>query len=161
MNCEHIQELILTDYLDGALAESPKRHLEDHLARCPQCFEFAKAAKITAFEAFERVEKVQPPEHLWARIEDAILEKTNPVEIPIPSWFERLKSLLAVPRPAYALITVLFLFLAVGTFNQFNIQKATGGDRSMEYLVSLMSTTTESSTSDSSDFGTAVEQYFL
>ena len=129
--------------------------------RCPQCLEFAKAAKRTAFDAFERAEKVQPPEHLWSRIEDAIGEKTNPGEVPMPSWFERLRSLIAVPRPAFALMAVLVLFLAVGTLNQFNIQKAAGGDRSMEYLVSLMSTTTESSTSDSSDFGTTVEQYFL
>lgn len=161
MNCEHIQELILTDYLDGTLAESPKKQVEDHLARCPQCLEFSKAAKRTAFESFERMEKVQPPEHLWSRIEDAILEETNPVVIPMPSWFERLRSLVALPRPAFALIAVLVLFLAAGTLNQFNIQKTAGGDSSMEYLVSLMSTATESSTSDSSDFGTAVEQYFL
>lgn len=159
MNCDRIQELILTDYLDGRMDESAKKHVEEHLYACPDCLQFARAAKKTAFESFEGLDKVQPPDHVWARIEEAIHEENSSIIRQAPQWLERLKSLISVPRPVFALATVLILFLAAGTAHQFktNQQAAEG---SIEYLVSLADISAAPSSADN-DFGTSVEQYFL
>ncbi|MBP6343113.1 MAG: anti-sigma factor [Candidatus Omnitrophica bacterium] len=160
MNCERIQELILTDYLDGRMADNAKKHIEEHLCVCPDCLQFAKAAKKTAFDSFEGVEKVQPPDHVWARIEEAIVEENGSFIRQAPQWLEYLKALVSVPRPVFALATVLILFLGVGTLHQVNIERQAATEGSMEYLVSLTDTSSTSS-SAVSDFGTSVEQYFL
>lgn len=161
MNCNRIQELILTDYLDGIIKEGPKKQVEDHLARCPQCLEFARTARKTAFESFERLEKTEPPAHLWSRIENAIMEENRPVVDQSPSWIERLKLVFANPRPVVAFVAVLALFIAAGTVRQFEIQKTADSSQSIEYFVSLIEPSTEVSSSETEDFGTTVEQYFL
>lgn len=160
MNCERIQELILTDYLDGVLENNVRKELEIHLANCPQCLDFAKVARKTAFESFERASKADPPEQVWARIEERIRENYAPSHIEAPSWLENLKSLFFLPRPALALAAVLVLFVMAGTIDQIKPRPKALSQSSVEYIVSLVESAADDPVQDD-DFGTDVEQVFL
>lgn len=159
MNCERTQELILTDYLDGVLEGNVRKELEDHLANCPLCLDFAKGARKTAFDSFEGVSKEALPAHVWARIEESLQEENRPSQINTPSWLENLKSLFSLPRPALALAAVLVLFIAVGTMDQIKPRPRALSQSSVEYIVSLVESAVDDSVND--DFGTDLEQVFL
>ena len=107
MNCERIQHLILTDYLDDVLEHDLRKELETHLANCPCCLDFAKTARKTAFESFEGALKAAPPANVWERIEERLQEENAPSVIDSPSWLENLKELFVLPKPALALAAVL------------------------------------------------------
>lgn len=60
-------EILIADYLDGALAAPAKAELEAHLAACPGCAVLARdAAAAVAF--MERASDVEPPAELITRI---------------------------------------------------------------------------------------------
>lgn len=160
MNCERIQELILTDYLDGVLENNVRKELETHLANCPQCLDFAKVARKTAFESFEGASKAVPPVHVWASIEERLQENYAPSHTEAPSWLENLKSLFSLPRPALALAAVLVLFIIAGTIDQIKPRTQALSQSSVEYIVSLVDSAADDQAHDD-DFGTNVEQVFL
>jgi predicted anti-sigma-YlaC factor YlaD len=66
MNCTDL-EILLCDYVDGALAGEQKASVELHLAECRSCAELARdAAGAVAF--MERAAVVEPPAELLTRI---------------------------------------------------------------------------------------------
>ena len=160
MNCERIQDLILTDYFDGVLESNVRKELEAHLANCPQCLDFAKAARKTAFESFEGASKAAPPANVWERVEERLQEENAPSQVESPSWLENLKSVFSLPRPALVLAAVLVLFVAAGTMDQIRSRKALNRS-SVEYIAALIESATDDTVNDNDDFGTDVEQVFL
>ena len=44
--CQQVVELV-TDYLEGALAEADRRRFERHLAGCPHCTEYLAQIRVT------------------------------------------------------------------------------------------------------------------
>jgi hypothetical protein len=66
MNCADL-EILICDYVDGALSEAGKAEVERHLAQCPGCAEMARdSAAAVAF--MERAADVEPPPELITRI---------------------------------------------------------------------------------------------
>jgi hypothetical protein len=66
MNCADL-EVLICDYVDGALSEAERAEVERHLAQCPGCAELAHdSAAAVAF--MEQAADVQPPPELITRI---------------------------------------------------------------------------------------------
>jgi len=66
MTCAEL-EILLCDYMDGALRVEERAALEAHLAGCTSCSELAKdVAGVTAF--IEKVSPAEPPAELLTRI---------------------------------------------------------------------------------------------
>jgi len=66
MTCAEL-EILLCDYMDGALRVEERAALEAHLAGCTSCSELAKdVAGVTAF--IEKVAPAEPPAELLTRI---------------------------------------------------------------------------------------------
>jgi Putative zinc-finger len=66
MNCADFENL-LTDYVDGSLADAQRRGIEEHAATCAACREFM--ADVTGALAFlKRADQVLPPPELVTRI---------------------------------------------------------------------------------------------
>jgi hypothetical protein len=66
MNCSEL-ELLICDYVDGALAPAERARVEGHLAECPACAELARdSAAAVAF--MQKAEAVEPPPELITRI---------------------------------------------------------------------------------------------
>jgi hypothetical protein len=66
MTCAEL-DILLCDYLDGALDAAGVRGVEEHLAGCRGCAALARDAKL-ATEFVERVPEVAPPDELVGRI---------------------------------------------------------------------------------------------
>src|SRR5689334_1429235 len=66
MNCAEI-EILICDYVDGALAPAEKAEVERHLAACPNCAELARDS-AAAVGFIERAAEVEPPPELITRI---------------------------------------------------------------------------------------------
>src|SRR5579859_4631493 len=66
MNCAEFENL-LADYVDGSLAETQRRAIEEHAASCGACREFMR--DVTGAVAFlKRTYEVLPPPELVTRI---------------------------------------------------------------------------------------------
>ena len=119
MNCKHIQELIITDYVDGQGSEAVQKQVQAHLAACAECRAFEQAVRAKAVQPFSAAEHEQPPHQVWQNIKVAIQQA--PVQ-PQPSWFERawnvVRENVVVRRPAYALVPVMTLVLLVTLYFQ-------------------------------------------
>ena len=161
MNCEKIQELILTDYLDDQMDKSQKKYLEEHLARCPHCLEFSETVKKAAFEPFVNADKPNPPESVWSNIEESILAEQQGKANVLANLWEKFKFSAPISRPAFAFATVVTLALLVGTLTQFKIQQGDSAKEQMEYLNYLTNPSDGLSANGGQGFNTSVEKYFL
>jgi anti-sigma factor RsiW len=162
MKCERIQELILTDYIDGRMTPRAKDGLEKHLMTCHDCLEFARVAKATAVEPFEKGTREKTPESVWMNIKEELLSQE---EHGATSWLDRLKEVFhpqfAFPRPVAVFAGMCFVVMAVtlvqfSNINRIPVQMAADQDE-VEYMAAL----SVRSDIPTSGYGTSVEQYFL
>ncbi len=162
MNCEKIQEIILTDYIDEQLTGQAQKLVEEHLLHCATCREFAAHAIKTVAEPLSYAQAQNPSPELWLRIKEEIEAKRIQEHLdPSITWVDALKNMFKMPIPVFALGAVIAVVLMVGVsvhplVNQ--AQYATGiSTEQTEYLAYL----SDSSTSDDKSLGTNIEQYFL
>ena len=73
---QFLQEL--NDYLDPSIDPETKRHLESHVAACPNCFVVVDTTRKT-LEVYKGMQAQQVPEdlknRLWAAVERKIAAK--------------------------------------------------------------------------------------
>ena len=155
MDCNKARDLMLTDYLDDQMGEKEKARLEEHIARCPECRKVSLIAKKVEAELFLGAERANVPEYLWRRVRETILAEENRKKTFADAIFERLKTLLYIPKPALAILTVVVLLLAIGTVTKIKIDNQTS--MNAEYFDYF----TDNSINDNSAFGTSIEKYFM
>lgn len=161
MNCERIQDLILTDYLDDQMDKSQKKYLEEHLSNCPQCMEFLQTVRKAAVEPLRNAEKLNPPASIWSNVEESILAEQQGKTNVLVNFFEKLGWGTPIPRPAFALASVIVLVLLVGTMTEYKIQQEASTKEQIEYLDSLANPSEGLSDNGGQGFDTSVEKYFL
>lgn len=109
MRCAEL-EILLADYLDGAVSGVEKSAVEAHLAGCASCAELARdAAGAVAF--MERAARVEPPSGIVVRIlaDDRIKLRS--------SWTERLLGFVSQfwqPRLAMGVAMVVLSIAVLG-----------------------------------------------
>jgi len=109
MTCAQL-EILLCDYVDGALAPADKAAVEEHLATCVACAEMARDS-AAAMEFIGRVADVEPPPALVTQLFHVpSLEPARPqVRGGFRGWLQSLKQPMLQPRMAMGLtLTVLF-----------------------------------------------------
>ncbi|MBI2680773.1 MAG: zf-HC2 domain-containing protein [Candidatus Solibacter usitatus] len=109
MTCAQL-EILLCDYVDGALAPAEKLAVEQHLATCAPCAEMARDG-ASAIDFMERVAEVEPPPELVTRLFHLPgLEPARPqARGGFRGWLQSLKQPMLQPRMAMGLtLTVLF-----------------------------------------------------
>jgi anti-sigma factor RsiW len=167
MKCEQFQELILTDYLDEQLTPGRKTAVEGHLSSCKDCRQLAEAARKLAVEPFRNAGKVTlSQEEIWLKVKDKILSETPAHRTnPVTDFLERLKDLLAVPKPAFgaamAMVMVLIAWLFVVTFRQpeqyVRVPAPEETTQSIAYVIDEITGEDDAN----GGYGTAIEEYFL
>lgn len=170
MNCRKIQEILLTDHADGQLDDKHKCFVEEHLAQCHHCKEFAGIIQEMAVGPFINAEKQEVPAIIWDRVKEAIetqqAPKTNWIT-EAGQWLGSIRESVAIPafpRPVFALASVVTLILMIGILPQFIMNNpAVKIDEvgQVEYLSLLTDTSGDVSASESADLGTPIEKYFL
>ena len=157
MNCKRIQEFIITDYIDGQMGDKQKGLIDQHLAHCHACKGYLDSIRNEAVNPFVNATKVVPDDFLWTQIKKTIeQEEQQQVENSfIPDFWERVRALVHVPRPAFALATVATAVIMIGITSQFmfnnQIVKINAQDQVM-YLSSLIDE--PAGTNNGNDLGT-------
>ncbi len=155
MNCKEARELIFTDYLDGQLDAGRKLRVDLHLAHCGQCNELFAGLKKTAMEPFIGLDKPQPPEFIWQKVKETIqAEQEERVSVFAVLW-EKVKSAVYIPRPAFVIATVVTMILLFAITFSFKPQGK------IEYFAYSTENPAEVFTNNGIGFGTSIEQYFL
>lgn len=97
-------EILICDYLDGALTGAQREEFERHLSACPGCAELLKDASA-ALAFIERASEIEPPPELLTRIYQI------PGRAPaIRSWFHRLIHPILQPRLVMGLSLTILSF---------------------------------------------------
>jgi anti-sigma factor RsiW len=112
MTCAQL-EILLCDYVDGALAPAEKLAVEQHLASCALCAEMARDG-AAAIDFMTRVAEVEPPPALVTQLFHLPgLELARPqARGGFRGWLQSLKQPMLQPRMAMGLtLTVLFFGL--------------------------------------------------
>ncbi len=166
MNCKNIQDLLLTDYLDGQLEEEKKKTFDDHLNSCFDCREFALVAQNNIMQPFINAENLIPPDHIWEGIKKTIEEKPEPLRFGFwTSFWNSIKESFLFPRPAYALAGILVIFVVIMTLNSMNLERQQKtnheSEKEIEYITYLAKNTLDVSVDQNGGYGTAIEYYFL
>jgi predicted anti-sigma-YlaC factor YlaD len=165
MKCEKVQELILTDYLDGQVSEELQVNIEKHLASCVHCKEYELVARETTVTPFNNTEKLSPPATTWDKIrsqiekEERLQERTNP----FANLIHGIKSVLDIPKPAFAIATVAIVLLVVATVIKLPSEKIVklSTEEQIECMTYLLGEFNEEFTDNNNYFETSAEEYFL
>jgi len=164
MNCKRIQEFLITDYIDGQMADKARSFIDKHLAHCPVCRGYLSSIKKEVVNPFVNSSKDVPDQLLWAQIKQTIEEEQQQqLEASLkPNFWEKISSAVHIPRPAFALATVITMIFMIGSTGQlfFNppIVKINGQDQ-VQYLSSLIDEPVDMS--NGSDSQTPIEKVFL
>jgi len=166
VNCKNIQDLLLTDYLDGQLEEEKKKSFDNHLSSCFNCREFASVAQNNIMQPFINAENFIPSDHIWERIKKAIEEKPEPVRSGfLTSFWNSIKESFLFPRPAYALAGILVIFVVAMSVNRMSLERQQKtiheSEKEIEYITYLAEATLDVSVDQNGGYGTAIEYYFL
>ena len=162
--CEQFKDLILTDYIDGELDKDSAARVESHLLDCSYCRAFLKEVKnnaaLSPVSYPENILRQPVPAELWDTIKQGI-ENEEFGASPLEELIDKLKGLIAFPRlvPVFASLVLMLLAGSV-TLNTIQNQQAQAKDQG-QYLISLLSSTGPSASSDNNDLGTPIEHYFL
>lgn len=159
--CDHIKDLILTDYIDGELDKNAAQVLESHLLDCVDCRAFFKEVKNNVGAPFQQISPEPVPAGLWDAIKEGIEYESQAAHNPLAGFIEKLKGLFVFPRLVPVLASFIVMFLAGSvTLNTIQLQQAKDKDQG-EYLVALMSSPGSTIASEGNDGGTPIEHYFL
>jgi len=165
MKCKEIQDLILSDYLDGEMGEKESAHIDEHIAGCQDCKKFCVDAKAVSAELFEAAGRVEPGEYIWQRIKEKIVAEKAKSPTFAETIFEKLRYVFYIPRPAFAIATIVTMLLIFGTVTRLIYSRGelpgTGMTGQIEYFDYIAQGAADSSANGNAGFGTAVERYFL
>jgi predicted anti-sigma-YlaC factor YlaD len=166
MNCQKIQELILTDYIDARLGDEQKSFIDKHLDQCHSCERFLANTRSLMAPLKEAPQLTVDP-LLWSRIKQGIEEEQQQkLQTALkPGFWESFRLGLYIPQPVYVLGTLCLLFLMVGLPNQLSVYTPQAmninGPDQVQYLSSLMNEPAETATGNGNGLGTPLETYFL
>jgi len=157
MKCKKMQDLIMSDYIDGELKGYLLKKVQDHLASCPECKQFEQSLQQEAIAPFKEAGQIKPPESVWEQIKGTILEE----ELQRKGVFSTIKNgldyCLHAPKPvlACAAAVVLIVMTLIFTRLPFAGQGRYFGD-DLEVFSYL-----EIDESSYVDFDTTIEEYFM
>jgi len=166
MDCKKVQEFILTDYIDGRMADKQMSLVEGHLAYCRVCKDLLINLKKELVEPLTNAPSAAPDASLWLQIKQTIEEEQlQQVEKSlVPDFWERVRSAVHIPRPAMALASIVTMIFMIGSTGQLFINsqfvKINGPDQ-VAYLSSLINEPLAVDTNNGNDPQTPIEQYFL
>ncbi|MCE5309922.1 MAG: zf-HC2 domain-containing protein [Acidobacteriales bacterium] len=129
MNCAEL-EILLCDYLDGALPAERKAEVEAHLAGCASCASLAEDAQA-AVEFIERAEVMEPPPELLTRILFQMrgeVQREAPVAAGARRWFSQWLRPVLQPKFAMGMAMTVLSLSMLGRFAGIEVRQLTAAD---------------------------------
>jgi len=156
MKCERIQELLLTDHMDGELSDALRRQVNEHVRSCAACGEFARAAARISASPLKAAGKEEPPSYIWHRVKERIASHEGSragIMQDIAEFIRRvLAPLMRIPRPAIVFAAAAMVIIAI--FVARPILRDRAADAYLNEQMSFMAGlgTEESNGSDNGNF---------
>lgn len=125
MKCENIQELLMTDYLDGECRGEGGLRVKNHLDECETCRSFYETVLKSA-AVLRKGGELSPPEAVWLRIRESLEAGQSRA----PDFGELLRKVTAaagafrqhlsdmIPRPVLGAALPVMILAAVLVFKQ-------------------------------------------
>ncbi len=160
MSCKKIQELLMTDYLDGELDQMLCNRIRQHIDSCTHCQQFEQEVqKIKA--PFKKTRYIKPPVRLWQCIREKIMsEQMLPQGSLFECLVERLREFLFIRRqPVFATIALTIIIFAL-IFIRMPAQKQIETD-AWKVVAEDIGLRIDEENGAICDFGTDIEKYFL
>ncbi|MFC1666545.1 zf-HC2 domain-containing protein [Candidatus Omnitrophota bacterium] len=167
MKCKKVKNMILTDYSDKEIKATQKELIEEHLAQCRACREFASMVTKSVIGPFRKIETKEPLDSIWYRIKEKIEAETQQETRPYPTHnlMDKLRNFIYIPKPIFAVATAMVLVLCLGIFTKFYSSKQEivnmQSREQVEYLAYLFTENSYGSNGENVDYNTAIEEYFL
>lgn len=160
MKCEKIQDLLLTDHLDGRLSKREGEKIATHLMGCATCRKFAEIAKTTLLEPFKETEQLLPPEAVWQSVRQRIASEPRQPASQLRDFIGKLLTLPVVHKPSLVFAGVVSVVLLTTILwrqpTPVNAPSTVNLEKQIDYVAALMATDDEEE-----GFDTAIETYFL
>jgi anti-sigma factor RsiW len=153
MECKKMEEVILTDYIDGRLEGAALKEAEEHLALCAGCRGLAQGLASVA-DLLRSARREEPPARIWEKIRAGIM---IPERKPALTFFSRARPVFAMAAAAAAIAVI---FIAVGPVFLKQVSPAI---EQYDILSLVVSDANGDANGDASDYdmGTPAEEYFL
>jgi anti-sigma factor RsiW len=170
MKCKEIQELLLTDFLDGELPSARRAVVGQHLEGCLDCRAYAEEVRKTAVTPFTAAEEVSVPESVWQAISATIdAEERAPLREQlydcIREFFGTILAPFKIKGPALAFasscVVAIAVFVAVSLPLRYDLSVGEIMNENMSFLSSLGANGTTDGEMSSDDFDTTIEYFFL
>jgi len=158
MRCEKIQELLLTDYLDGRMTGTQKEQVDQHLRGCLTCRDLLAQARRTAIDLFTEIQ----PQRLPDSVRQTIMSQVREAQASRGCrWFRNLREIFSPASvvPGWAVTAIVCLIIAGTGVGVFGARQAKQNARIM-FLADLAAWSTPAADRAFS-YGTALEEYFL
>lgn len=162
MQCHKVQEILITDGLDGEWSAAQRRKVEAHLAQCPECGAFARELQAAAAEPFMDMPRQDVPSDLLADIHRdvrvRVQARRSVFENLIEYWWQTVS---ARPVLAFVPAAVVGLVVLVNVLEPFRVKTQIAAQDLSEdsYLMYLASYAEDGNGSDG--YGTVIEEVFL
>jgi anti-sigma factor RsiW len=157
MNCKHIQDVILTGYIDGELSAEEKSVMDSHISSCTACRQFLTSVQLTNGVLHQTTPSF-PQDKIWLNIKEQIKETETAQPNLFINFFGTLKQFLTVPKVAVMTIVLILVVYYFAPHTQ--VQTASVPAQSdVQYLVYF----DDESSNEASDgsYNTEIENYFL
>jgi anti-sigma factor RsiW len=161
--CNHIKDLILTDYMDDQIDDALKKQVESHLHQCASCRAFALESQENLAVPFQKLDRQVVPAHLWKNIQEKIQEEQSYQ----PSFLDLAKDWIGgitFPKlvPVLASLVLVVLIGSNVMVNQ-QVQQAqqVQEEEQVIYLASVFSSVEQTDALAEKGLETPIEQYFL
>ena len=164
MECIKVQEYLMTDYIDGQLSGTLKDLVDEHLSHCHACQNLLCDIKKDAIDPLVNDFQNVPDEFLWAGIKQRIDdEEQRQLEKALkPDFWEKLGSVVHIPRPAFALVRIVTMIFMIGSTGQLFFSAPVMRNNAQDqvaYLSTLMEEPVDAN--NGNDSQTPIEKYFL
>lgn len=158
MFCDQMQEVLLTDFIDGQLESSARKNIEAHLSNCADCRSRVELYQQQVRPMFLQIAQSHAPTDLWQKIAPQL--KTEKPEISLLSQFFTRWQNWALPVAATAVIGIFFL-LNRSPQKETQDAQATVQITGTTLSEMILAWGEEQTTSAEPNFDSAVENYLL
>ena len=166
MECNKVQDLILTDYIDNEMPQESKEDLERHLLSCPSCQKFKMLVKKFSLDPFEDCPSPEVPKEIWQNIQQKIPMQQKLSFTDFFNGFLEKVRLVFFPKPRWALalsasfLLIMMLWVSIFSFNKRYELAQIEAQEQVEYSQYLMEFT-ETAQETSEGYGTDMEIFLL
>lgn len=171
MGCKKIQNLIMTDYLDGELKGARREEVEEHIKKCKTCSEYKEKLWKAGVRPFQGAKEITPPAVVWEKIEgrldaeEAKLSEKNGGFGFLEALNRTLSRLFLHPKPALAVVLGVVLVLVV--FSTTRLPWQTSEKIAGTYLIeqveflNQLGSAENGTDEDNGSLGTTIETFFM